>query len=267
MKAIPSSIVDGCMIVDFPYPSQEHFRATGTTTRLKVSKGSSNTWYDTITIDDILPIATELFRIAANNTHCYVFSDSKMLPIFIHLFTKAGFTYPTPPEYEHGNIIIFDHGEESNIIIWDKVSKGMGYHWRNQIEFIIMFEKGHRALNNKSQPNYMRYPMLKKTANFTPFPSQKPIQLYTTIIKNATKENQLCLDPSCGGGGNIIRACMELNRKFLAIELNKEYYNAANKIIARYQCQCHCHQDKRIVFCPGCFDNHHIPAMTIKESS
>lgn len=149
LKTIPSSIVDGCMIIDFPYPSQERFRATGTTTRLKVSKGSSNTWYDTITIDDILPIATELFRIAANNTHCYVFSDSKMLPIFIHLFTKAGFTYPTPPEYEHGNIIIFDHGEESNIIIWDKVSKGMGYHWRNQIEFIIMFEKGEQQKPTK----------------------------------------------------------------------------------------------------------------------
>ena len=45
LKSLPSESVD-LFITDPPYESLEKHRSKGTTTRLKVSKGSSNKWFE-----------------------------------------------------------------------------------------------------------------------------------------------------------------------------------------------------------------------------
>jgi len=57
-------------------------------------------------------------------------------------------------------------------------------------------------------------------------PTQKPINLLKHIIKIATKENDVVFDPFMGVG-SIGIASLLLNRKFIGIEINKEYYNAS----------------------------------------
>ena len=59
-------------------------------------------------------------------------------------------------------------------------------------------------------------------------PTQKPVKILEHIIKIASNENDLVLDMFMGVGSTGV-ACMNLNRRFIGIELDKEYYNASVK--------------------------------------
>lgn len=57
-------------------------------------------------------------------------------------------------------------------------------------------------------------------------PTQKPIALYAWIIHNYTKPGQSIIDTHLGSGSSAI-AAHYANRKFVGIEINEGYYNAA----------------------------------------
>ena len=57
-------------------------------------------------------------------------------------------------------------------------------------------------------------------------PTQKPVELLEYLIKSFTNEGDLVLD-NCMGSGSTGVACINTNRDFIGIELNKEYYNIA----------------------------------------
>lgn len=61
-------------------------------------------------------------------------------------------------------------------------------------------------------------------------PTQKPIELLEYLIKTYTNECEIVLDFTMGSGSTGV-ACKNLNRKFIGIELNEEYYNISNKRI------------------------------------
>ena len=54
--------------------------------------------------------------------------------------------------------------------------------------------------------------------------SEKPIPLLEYLIKTYTKENELVLDCFAGSGSTLV-ASKNLNRQFIGIEKEKEYYN------------------------------------------
>ena len=59
-------------------------------------------------------------------------------------------------------------------------------------------------------------------------PTQKPIDLLEYLIKTYTQENDLVLD-NCMGSGSTGVACKNLNRNFIGIENNKEYFEIAER--------------------------------------
>jgi site-specific DNA-methyltransferase (adenine-specific) len=61
-------------------------------------------------------------------------------------------------------------------------------------------------------------------------PTQKPVLLMEYLIKTYTNENELVLDFTMGSGTTGV-ACKNLNRKFIGIELDKNYFNIAEKRI------------------------------------
>jgi site-specific DNA-methyltransferase (adenine-specific) len=61
-------------------------------------------------------------------------------------------------------------------------------------------------------------------------PTQKPVALLEYLIKTYTNEGETVLD-NCMGSGTTAIACMNTNRNFIGFELNKEYYDIANRRI------------------------------------
>ena len=61
-------------------------------------------------------------------------------------------------------------------------------------------------------------------------PTQKPITLFEYLIKTYTNEGDLVLD-NCMGSGTTGIACRNLNRKFIGIELDKDYVDMSIKRI------------------------------------
>lgn len=61
-------------------------------------------------------------------------------------------------------------------------------------------------------------------------PTQKPVELCEWLIKTYTDEGDIVLD-NCMGSGTTGVACRNLNRKFIGIELNGEYFDIAQKRI------------------------------------
>jgi site-specific DNA-methyltransferase (adenine-specific) len=86
-------------------------------------------------------------------------------------------------------------------------------------------------------PEYVNYtnvwsflPQNNKNRNKTEFghPTTKPLLLVKRLVEMLTLENMIVLDPFIGSGTTAI-ACQELNRKFIGMELSKEYYDMAQK--------------------------------------
>lgn len=61
-------------------------------------------------------------------------------------------------------------------------------------------------------------------------PTQKPVELLEYLIKTYTNSSDIVLD-NCMGSGSTGVACCNLNREFIGIELNEEYYKIACKRI------------------------------------
>ena len=59
-------------------------------------------------------------------------------------------------------------------------------------------------------------------------PTQKPVEVMEWLIKRLSNENDIILDPFMGSGSTGV-ACKNTNRKFIGIELDKDYYNMAIK--------------------------------------
>lgn len=64
-------------------------------------------------------------------------------------------------------------------------------------------------------------------------PTQKPVELLEYLIKTYTNENELVLD-NCMGSGSTAIACINTNRNYIGFELDKNYYDIANKRITEH---------------------------------
>ena len=84
-------------------------------------------------------------------------------------------------------------------------------------------------LDEKYQRPKFKYPVVsgnEKTIHAT----QKPVKLMEEIIRVHTKEDNTILDCFMGSGSTGV-ACMNTNRKFIGIELDKNYFNIAKQRI------------------------------------
>ena len=81
-----------------------------------------------------------------------------------------------------------------------------------------------RAFNNTYYPQSIIQISNRRKGNS--HPTQKPVALMEYLIKTYTNENETVLD-FCLGSGTTGVAAKNLNRKFIGIEMLKEYFNIA----------------------------------------
>lgn len=96
----------------------------------------------------------------------------------------------------------------------------------------IMTKTGSNKKSEKILQEYTNYPrrILKYDKDGKLHSSQKPVALLEYLIKTYTNEGDLVLD-NCMGSGSTGVACKHLNRKFIGIELDREYFEIAKNRI------------------------------------
>ena len=70
----------------------------------------------------------------------------------------------------------------------------------------------------------------------TMHPTQKPLLLMEYLVRTYTNENELVLDFTMGSGTTGV-ACKNLNRDFIGIEIDKDYFEIAKKRIEKHTTQ------------------------------
>ena len=95
-------------------------------------------------------------------------------------------------------------------------------------------EKGERYPTDVIKFSNWNGALFGKTVNATKHPTQKPVPILEYLIKTYTNENDTVLD-NCMGSGSTGVACVNTNRDFIGIELDKDYFNIAKQRITGNQ--------------------------------
>ena len=90
---------------------------------------------------------------------------------------------------------------------------------------VIDYEDG-VSLDALELENEMLYIKCVHNSSGKLHPTQKPVELLEWLIKTYTNENDLVLD-NCMGSGSTGVACVNTNRRFIGIEIEKEYFDIA----------------------------------------
>ena len=195
LKAQPDESAD-LVITDPPYESLEKHRKRGTTTRLTHSKASSNDWFDIFPNARFDELFVELYRVLKRDRHFYLHCDQETMFVAKPLAEAAGFRFWKP-------------------LVWDKVSIGMGYHYRARYEFILFFEKGKRKLNDLGTPDILTAKRLRGE-----YPTEKPVEIVTTLVRQSSRPGELVIDPFVGSG-TTAEAAIKKGRLFKGNDLSK----------------------------------------------
>lgn len=181
LRTLPNESID-LVVTDPPYESLEKHRAIGTTTRLKHSKASSNDWFEIFPNTRFPELFTEVYRVLKKNTHFYLYCDPETMFVAKPLAEAAGFKFWKQ-------------------IVWDKISIGMGYHYRARYECILFFEKGKRKLNDLGIADIIQVPRIRGG-----YPAEKPPQVTEILITQSTQPGELVIDPFMGSGSTGVAA-------------------------------------------------------------
>ena len=93
----------------------------------------------------------------------------------------------------------------------------------NAIEYFFSFVKeGKPTFNSEYDNGVYKYPICHGKERYD-HPTQKPLELIKDLISKHSKEGDLVLD-TFAGTGTTGHAALLLNRKFILIEQNLEYY-------------------------------------------
>jgi DNA modification methylase len=105
----------------------------------------------------------------------------------------------------------------------------MGFHGRNKYEQIIFLSKGKRT-----KPYDASIPDLISVKNIPPkqrlHEVEKPVELIEDLVKFCSREGDVILDPFAGSLP-VAKACLNLKRNAICIEISKEVIQKAIKNI------------------------------------
>ena len=120
------------------------------------------------------------------------------------------------------------------LFIWHKTNpapKIFKNGFLNSCEMIAcMWNKGHKwnFSNQRDMHNFFESPICMKPERLSEpkHPSQKPVRLLEHIVSIASNENDIVFDPVMGVGSTGV-AALRNKRRFIGIEIEKNYFDAA----------------------------------------
>lgn len=213
MKGIPDNSID-LVVTDPPY-SMKHSKGGCTNATIKnkwkgnFKAGNTVVNFDAdITFSEWLP---EVYRVLKNKSHCYIFCNDKNIQDLLNEATKCGF-------------------KESNILVWIKNNATPNRYYMKNLEFVLFLYKGNaKPINNFGSKCAVEVKNIVGKAKL--HITQKPVELLEMYIRNSSAENETVLDPFMGSGSTGV-ACINTGRKFIGMEIDKEYFDISVKRIA-----------------------------------
>lgn len=113
-------------------------------------------------------------------------------------------------------------------IIWEKTNPSPmngQYIYLSGVEMCVWYKKqGAKTFNAHCKNTVFHYPNGRSKLH----PTEKNHALLEDLIKNNTNEGQIVFDPCCGSGSHCFVA-KNLGRKYIGIELDKDYFDVAVK--------------------------------------
>lgn len=128
--------------------------------------------------------------------------------------------------------------DTSNFMIWHKTNpapKIFKAGFLNSCEMIFTcWNKKHtwNFISQTKMHNFIESSICMKPERLSKpkHPAQKPVAILKKMIEIASNENDIVFDPFMGVGSTGV-AALELNRRFIGVEIDEEYFEAAKKRI------------------------------------
>ena len=156
---------------------------------------------------------SELYRVLKNGSHCYIFTNALNMKEMLNESEKAGFKL-------------------HNILVWEKNNCTPSQYYMKNCEYILFLRKGKAKYINEignSKTVHKFNNIIGKKLH----PCEKPIDILKMYINNSSNKNDVVLDPFMGSGSTLV-ACKELNRNYIGYEIDKQYFDIAQKRIDTY---------------------------------
>jgi site-specific DNA-methyltransferase (adenine-specific) len=205
LRTIPSESID-CVVTDPPYKIITGGDSNGKNSiRPKgILKENRELMRTVPKFSEWLP---ELFRVLKDGTQNYVMVNSSNLLKMANEIEKAGFKI-------------------QNFLVWQKNNCTPSQFYMKNCEYTIFFRKGKSKYINDIGGSKTVHSFDNIIGNKV-HTTEKPLDLMEFYINNSTNENEIVLDPFMGSGTTGV-ACKNLNRKFIGIEMQEDYFNIAS---------------------------------------
>lgn len=210
IKNIPDKSVD-CVYIDVPYLMSTNNRTGGfmkDRTNRMIQKDLKG-----ITDGFDLSILNEIVRIN-KNLNIYIWCNKFLVKDILNYFIDE----IKCKKYE--------------IMTWCKnnpipMTKNV---WLSDIEYCLWFGETNTKLNDGYELKSKWYisSINKNDKDLYNHPTIKPLDLVKRHILHTTQPNDIVLDCFCGSGTTCV-ACKETGRRYISMEINKEYYEIAQK--------------------------------------
>jgi len=128
-------------------------------------------------------------------------------------------------------LAIAEHFDLLNLLIWDKITPGLGWRWRRSYETIVEAAVGKPAVwhGGTTCRNLLRHGRVISGSD--QHPTVKPIPLLAELMRAGVRVKGLILDPFCGSGSTVI-AAEQTQRSCYAVELKARFCDIA---LARWE--------------------------------
>lgn len=116
----------------------------------------------------------------------------------------------------------------NNMVVWNKLSIGMGNGFRNQHELILYASKGTPRVIAHDVPNVISCAREENDLHQSP----KPVTLINQLVRVVSDEGDCIFDPFMGAGATL-EAAKKMNRRAIGIEIEERYCEIAAKRLAQ----------------------------------
>lgn len=214
IKNIPDNSID-LIIIDPPYDICTKGGKKGNSKLGKEIKNLEQELIKNNLVDAFdYAILDELVRVM-KKINIYIWCNGRQVPIYLKKFVdelKCKF----------------------DILIWNKTNAIPLYSnkYINDKEYCLYFRKqGYcQPQNYEDAKTVYSSPINIKDKKIYEHPTIKPLDFIRKLVRTSSKENDLVLDCFIGSGTTAV-ACILENRNFIGYEINKKYFDIANKRI------------------------------------